>query len=220
LDALEDLIIKIDTDDAGRSDADVTIIFLGDLVDRGPSSREVVECAMALRSRRSDVRFIMGNHEEVFLAALDGQQGAMRLLIRIGGQSTLNSYGISGDEYLAASYEDLVGLAQERVPAEHRQFMAGFEDQIMIGDYLFVHAGIRPGVPTQQQVPSDLRWIRDGFLDYAGDHGCVVVHGHTVTERAQDRANRIGIDTGAFASGRLTALGLEGRQRWFLCGVA
>jgi serine/threonine protein phosphatase 1 len=219
LDLLDDLLERIAIDDRDRGQADTQILFLGDLLDRGPQSREVVDRAMALVEGGIPVRFLMGNHEEVLLTALEGREGAMRFFIRIGGDKTLHSYGITGTEYRDASFEDLVELARQRIPAEHIAFLASFEDQVEIGDYLFVHAGIRPGVPFEEQKPSDLRWIREEFLGHPGDHGRIIVHGHTVTEAVEERHNRIGIDTGAYASGRLTALGLEGSERWYLTGA-
>ena len=99
---------------------------------------------------------------------------------------------------------------------EHQQFLRRFVDTCRFGDYLFVHAGIRPGVSIDQQLQSDLRWIRDPFLLDETDHGCVVVHGHTISPQVEERTNRIGIDTGAYRTGILTALALEGTERWYL----
>ena len=96
------------------------------------------------------------------------------------------------------------------IPESHIAFLKGADDWIVAGDYLFVHAGIRPGDAIEEQRTSDLRWIRREFTDFEGSHGMMVVHGHTITEDVEERVNRIGIDTGAYASGKLTALGLEG----------
>jgi serine/threonine protein phosphatase 1 len=158
----------------------------------------------------------MGNHEQVFLRALEGDQRALRFLARIGGCATLRSYGISEEDYKALDFEELTAQAGEKVPAEHLAFLAGFETMIRLGDYLFVHAGVRPGVTFEAQEQSDLYWIRDEFLSHRDSFGAMVVHGHSITEDIDVRANRIGIDTGAFATGRLTAIGLEGGERWFL----
>lgn len=102
------------------------------------------------------------------------------------------------------------------IPHEHSKFLAGFADSISFGDYLFVHAGIRPGVDLSQQTQVDLRWIRSPFLEDNADHGVVVVHGHSIHPVVEERSNRIGIDTGAYRSGVLTALALEGESRWIL----
>ena len=219
-DLLDELIEAIDRDAAARGDAQTSLIFLGDLIDRGPDSRAVIERAMALAEASDAVRFIFGNHEEAFLAALHRREEAMRFFLRIGGAETLKSYGVTDAELLDTP-EAITALARERVPPEHREFIAAFEDKVVIGDYLFVHAGIRPGVPIDYQAETDLRWIREPFLDHGGRHPHVVVHGHTISDEVEDKGNRIGIDTGAYESGRLTALGLEGERRWLLAtGIA
>jgi serine/threonine protein phosphatase 1 len=176
----------------------------------------VVQRALELKQSGRAVRFLMGNHEEVFLKALGGSLEALRFFVKIGGRATILSYGFAAAEYVRLDYDELLPELIARVPAEHVAFLQSFEDRIAIGDYLFVHAGIRPRVPIEDQAGGDLRWIRSEFLDFRGDHGAVVVHGHTITDAVEERPNRIGIDTGAFASGRLTALGLEGGERWYL----
>ena len=214
-DLLDDLLGQIGKDDKARGKARTTLIFLGDLIDRGPNSRQVIERTTRLAASGEDVRFILGNHEEAFLAALDGREGAMRFFLRVGGIETLKSYGLAEDA-LFDTPEQVTELALAGIPPGHRAFIAGFEEKIMIGDYLFVHAGIRPGVPIVEQTGTDLRWIREPFLDHRGAHPHVIVHGHTISTEVDDRGNRIGIDTGAYHSGRLTALGLEGTDRWLL----
>jgi serine/threonine protein phosphatase 1 len=216
LDLLDQLLFRIDADERTRGGARTQLIFLGDLVDRGPQSAGVVQRALELKQSGRPVRFLMGNHEEVFLKALKGSLEALRFFVKIGGRSTILSYGFSEQEYDALDYDDLLAALIERVPAEHVAFLDGFEDRITIGDYLFVHAGIRPRIPVEEQTGGDLRWIRSEFLDFRGSHGPIVVHGHTISDEVEERSNRIGIDTGAFASGRLTALGLEGGERWYL----
>ena len=215
LDLLDRLLEMIDEDDAVRDPVRTELIFLGDLVDRGPDSVGVIERLMALRETRS-VRFLMGNHEEVFLRAVDGDLRALRFLVRIGGRETLLSYGISDEEYRSVDYDGLLALLRERVPVAHVAFLSAFENWIEVGDYLFVHAGLRPGVAVEDQKASDLCWIREDFLTHRESFGKMVVHGHSITEDIDERSNRIGIDTGAFASGRLTAIGLEGDERWYL----
>jgi serine/threonine protein phosphatase 1 len=190
------------------------VILLGDLIDRGPASAGVIDAARAWRRRRK-VRMLAGNHEEMFLESFFRRE-TLRHFLRYGGRETILSYPIDPEEYQQLSLEALQALLPEIVPAEHVELLEAMEDHVTIGDYLFVHAGIRPGVPLEQQKPSDLRWIRDSFTGHPGDHGVVVVHGHTITDEVEERANRIGIDTGAFMSGRLTAIGLEGDERWYL----
>jgi serine/threonine protein phosphatase 1 len=214
-DCLDELLIRIGEDDRERGPARTTLVLLGDLVDRGPESRGVIERLAQLAKLRPCV-FLMGNHEEVFIDAWEGDESAARLFHRIGGRETLLSYGVTAADYDSADFARLITLLATHVPAEHIAFLRGFRDTYRSGDYLFVHAGIRPGTPIDEQRPADMRWIRDKFLDDPRDHGVVVVHGHSITTVVEDRANRVGIDTGAYASGKLTAIGLEGSERWFL----
>jgi serine/threonine protein phosphatase 1 len=217
LDLLDTLLNRIAEDDHARgSGLETHYIFLGDLIDRGPDSCAVVERLLHFSQSGARARFLMGNHEQVFLRALSGDRSALRFLVRIGGRETLLSYGIGEEDYRALDFDALAQLAVEKVPATHLEFLGGFEDWIELGDYLFVHAGIRPGVALEEQAQSDLCWIREEFLSHRESFGRIVVHGHSITEDIDIRANRIGIDTGAFASGRLTAIGLEGGERWFL----
>ena len=216
LDLFDRLLDLIREDDERRERLDTRIILLGDLVDRGPESRGVVERAMTLRDGPIGTRFLMGNHEEVFVRAVGGDLKALRMLLRIGGRETVLSYGVSPEDYRNLDFEDLSALLHEKVPQDHVDFLAGFEDWIEAGDYLFVHAGIRPGVELAEQTAADMRWIRQDFLRHRESHGRLVVHGHSISEDVDVRPNRIGIDTGAFATGRLTAIGLEAADRWFL----
>ena len=211
LDLFEALANAIDADDAARGAADTTVILLGDLVDRGPDSAGVVGFAMAWGTQRN-VRSIAGNHEEMFLSGL-ADAAAFRHFLRIGGLATVRSYGVEPARFRAAGIDEARAMARAAVPRAHAEFLAGFEPHVRIGDYLFVHAGIAPDVAIEAQTGEDLRWIREPFLSSRGDHGCIVVHGHTIVKDAAIRPNRIGIDTGAYVSGRLTALCLEGVER-------
>ncbi|MCP8890412.1 metallophosphoesterase family protein [Sphingomonas faeni] len=215
-DLLDELIALIEEDERTRGPAQTTLIFLGDIVDRGPASAAVVQRLMDLAATRDDVRFLLGNHEEIFLGALDGEPKALRLFCRIGGRETVISYGMEPSEYERLDYEELVHRLEDLVPPPHRAFLSAFEDMIVIGDYAFVHAGVRPDTPLDQQRTSDLRWIRDPFLDHRSALEKTIVHGHTMTDEIEQRGHRIGIDTGAYASGRLTALGMEGAATWSL----
>jgi serine/threonine protein phosphatase 1 len=211
LDLLEALAEAIERDDAASPARETTVILLGDLVDRGPDSAGVVRFARQWAQRR-DLRFISGNHEEMFLHAFL-ERNALKGLLRFGGIETLRSYGLEPEDLLDMEFEDARQALDRAVPKEDRQFLRGFELMIRKGDYLFVHAGIHPRVPLDQQNSHDCRWIREPFLRHTGDHGCFVVHGHTITAQADLRANRIGIDTGAYDSGVLSALRLEGSDR-------
>lgn len=220
LDLLNELIDGIEADDAARGSAQTQIIFLGDLVDRGPDSAGVIDRLIELAETRGNVRFILGNHEEVFLRSLDGDLESLRLFVRIGGRETMLSYGISERDYERTDYSELLALMQSHVPARHVAFLKAFEDRIEVGDYVFVHAGLRPGVAIEDQKRADMRWIRSSFLDSDAEFGKLVVHGHSISDEVIERPNRIGLDTGAFATGRLSALGLEGEERWFLMADA
>ena len=215
-DLLQQLLEKIAKDDGERGNAKSEIIFLGDLVDRGPDSAGVLDTAMQLREKAGNVRFLMGNHEEVYLAAATGDEKSVRFFNRIGGRETILSYEISKKEYIELDIAQLANRIPTLFPQEHIDFVSGFEDQIIIGDYAFVHAGIRPGVPLSEQRKKDLRWIREDFLAAQGAHEKVIVYGHTITDDVLETGNRIGIDTGAYYSDKLTALGLEGSERWYL----
>lgn len=216
LDLLDRLLAMIDADEAQRPAAESYLVVLGDVIDRGPDSRGVVERLMGLRGGRRETRFLKGNHEEIFLTAVAGDPRATRLLSRVGGRETILSYGVTPDEYNELDFDELTALLGERVPPEHVAFLDGFDDWVETGDYRFVHAGIRPEVPMRDQKASDLRWIRDDFLKHRGAHDMMIVHGHNISEEVEVRPNRIGIDTGAYATGKLTAIGLEGGDRWFL----
>lgn len=211
LDLFAEMIRAIEADDAARGPAQTTVILLGDLVDRGPDSAGVIAAARAWGEQRT-VRTIAGNHEEMLLGALD-QLEVLRVFLKHGGRETLLSYPVCAQAYQSASFEEVQALMAAAIPAQDLAFLAGLEDWVRIGDYVFVHAGIAPGVPLENQRRGDLRWMREPFLSHAGDHGCLVVHGHTITDEAVLRPNRIGIDTGAYVSGRLTALALEGTSR-------
>lgn len=216
LDLFNELLEMIARDDRGRRPLPSQLVLLGDLVDRGPASAQMVERAMSLAAFDGAVHFIKGNHEEVFIAAARGDARSAGFFRRIGGMETLASYGLDADRYAAMSDVELADWMLAHVPRAHIDFLDGFQDMLTIGDYLFVHAGIRPRLPLDIQDPADLHWIRGDFLNHRGDHGYMVVHGHSITTEVDEQANRIGIDTGAWRSGKLTAIGLEGSERWFL----
>lgn len=215
LDCLEDLLARIDAD-PDRGDERVTLVFLGDLIDRGPDSRGVVERVMALCAASDDVHCLCGNHEELLLEAADGARQALGIFNRAGGRETLLSYGVDDATYEREDLKGVQRLIGEHVPADHLAFLRSLPDKIVVDDYVMVHAGLRPGVALDDQKSSDLRWIRAPFLDHGGRFDHFVVHGHTVTEEPDVRGNRIGIDTGAYRTGRLTALVLKGDSRYFL----
>lgn len=211
LDLFAAMIHAIEEDDAAATAARSTVILLGDLVDRGADSAGVLRRARRWQQER-EVRILAGNHEEMFLKSFDSTD-MLRHFMRHGGRQTLASYGVDMRAMSAAEVDEIQAMMAQAVPQADRDFMAGFEDMIVLGDYVFVHAGIDPQVPIHEQRPSDLRWIREPFLSYSEPYDHVVVHGHTISEEPELRGNRIGIDTGAYMSHRLTALVLEGTTR-------
>ena len=216
LDLLDDALARIESDNDSRVPAQVIIVFLGDLIDRGPSSAQVIERARTYRRPGLRTVFITGNHEEVLLRLLRGQSQFLQDWLRFGGADCARSYGISSTALKRTDPDRAVEVLRNKIPKHDQEFLESFVDTFRIGSYLFVHAGVRPGVPLPEQKQSDLRWIRHPFLDNEDDHGFIVVHGHTIANQIDVRGNRIGLDTGAYRTGVLTAMGLEGEERWFL----
>jgi serine/threonine protein phosphatase 1 len=215
LDLLDRLLADID-DDLRASPAEALVIFLGDLIDRGPESAQVIERLRTYRRDGVQPVFILGNHEEVLLRIIDGDAALIAKWRWFGGTECLMSYGLARTALEGMSEAQALDAVRKAVPPEHVEFLRGFADTCRFGDYLFVHAGIRPGVELSSQKQADLRWIRDPFLADDSEHGFVVVHGHTISNAVEERSNRIGIDTGAYRTGVLTALVIEGEQRRFL----
>jgi serine/threonine protein phosphatase 1 len=218
LDLLNLLIERIERDMAERPPAKTFVIFLGDLIDRGPDSAGVVERLRTYRPAGATPIFLGGNHEEVLLRILAGVRGILPSWLKFGGAECAESYGMDSTALRRLDEESAIALLQAKIPREHREFLESFADTFRFGDYLFVHAGIRPGIGLDEQDRSDLRWIREPFLGDAKEHGFIVVHGHTIVPAVEERRNRIGIDTGAYHSGVLTALAVENDQRWYLTG--
>jgi serine/threonine protein phosphatase 1 len=216
LDLLEQLLEKIHEDIARRRPRKTLIVFVGDLIDRGPGSAQVVERLRTYRHKGVQPVFLLGNHEEVLLRILAGETDLITKWRWFGGTECLGSYGVDAAKLAGLSEEEAHQVIRDAIPREHVEFLETFDDSCRFGDYLFVHAGIRPGVEVDQQRQSDLRWIREAFLFDETDHGFVVVHGHTIRPEVEVRPNRIGIDTGAYRSGVLTALAIERSETWFL----
>lgn len=210
-DLFDALVAAIDVDDRESGSAKTTAILLGDLVDRGADSAGVIRLARDWGQRRK-VRYLAGNHEDMFLQSFDDKE-VLRHFLKHGGRETILSYGIPKKEFDKLSVSDMLDALPSLVPLEDRKFLESFEEMIIAGDYLFVHAGINPKVPLEEQTRKDMLWIRDRFLKHDGAFPKVVVHGHTIFDEVMDTGSRIGIDTGAFRTGVLTALVLQGETR-------
>lgn len=216
LDLLDRMLAEIVADARARGRAKNLLIFLGDLIDRGPQSAQVLERLRLWQADGWKPVFLMGNHEEVMLRVLEGDCSLLRRWLQFGGAECLQSYGLNPAWLDQADDGAALSAVREAIPATHVNFVRSFNDTLSIGDYLFVHAGIRPGIALEDQAKADLRWIREPFLSHEDAHEAHVVHGHTIFEDVQQRDNRTGIDTGAYRTHLLTALGLEEDRRWFL----
>jgi serine/threonine protein phosphatase 1 len=216
LDVLEPLLRDIAADVLATRPAErPLLVFLGDYVDRGPESCQVVDRVLGLIADGAfETVALKGNHEEALLQFLDDPAFAATWMEH-GGGATLVSYGVQP----AATRTDVEAWSKvrdafdEALPARHRDFYQGLELIRIVGDYAFVHAGVRPGVAIEHQTERDLLWIRWEFLNDRGPFGKVIVHGHTPTEEPQVLPHRLGVDTGAYATGVLTAVRLYGEEQ-------
>ncbi|MEM7223396.1 MAG: metallophosphoesterase family protein [Pseudomonadota bacterium] len=199
--------------DAAQSSAErLVAVYVGDYIDRGPDCRGVVEHLLSAPLPGFETVYLRGNHEDFLLEFLEDPRRMSGWMMN-GAASTLSSYGVS---LSASAASEVRSELRFNMPESHVAFYQSLVLWHLEGDYLFVHAGILPGVPIEEQEPKDLMWIRERFLDSNQDHGKIVVHGHTPIEEPELRFNRIGIDTGAVYGGQLTALVLEADSQRFL----
>lgn len=215
LDLLKKLWAMIEIDAKG-SDSHKTVVFVGDYVDRGPDSKGVIDFLLHLELANSDFVFLRGNHDQSILDFI-ADSSFYRSWRLFGAPETLVSYGVKpprfdDDQSFERARQEFV----RQCPAEHVKFLQALRHSYSLGDYFFAHAGIRPGIAIEDQDPQDLLWIRDEFLNSKLPSGQVVVHGHTPEEVPKRRTYRIGIDTGAYATGKLTALVLEQTSHRFI----
>jgi len=214
-DDLLDEIAGLIESDRKTAPAEVLTLFLGDYIDRGPHSAAVVE-RLASGRFPTPFRALRGNHEAMLLRFL-AEPSVLEFWRNYGGLETLHSYGVDVSAAMrGGGYGAARDAFSEALPAAHRAFLKATEFSAAVGDYFFCHAGVRPGTPLADQDEEDLLWIRDGFLSHERSFGKIVVHGHTPVASPEVRVNRINIDTGAFATSRLTCLALEGEDRRFL----
>lgn len=210
-DLLEKLLKDIQNDALGGSFKDRPIlVFLGDYIDRGFQSKEVIDLLLSELVSPFETYFLKGNHEAAMLQFLNEPAIGPRWA-EFGGAETLVSYGVRPPR-MRTSLEEWAVASEELnrvLPQEHLDFLLGLQLSVRIGDYLFVHAGVRPGLDLDKQSEQDLLWIREEFLNDTRPLGAVVVHGHTPAARPHKDSRRVGIDTGAYLSGRLTAARFE-----------
>ena len=213
-DLLEALLDKITADRARRPDLDAALVFLGDYVDRGPESDRVLDLVLGVDRTLFEVRTLKGNHESALLAFLEDPASGAGWM-RFGGVETLAAYGVKAPR-LARDADGWKAAAEallDRMPVEHMQLLQSLELSAVYGDYFFAHAGARPGTELEAQADDDLLWIRDEFLQDPRAFDKVVVHGHTPEKRVWSDGRRIGVDTGAYATGVLSAVRLQDRRR-------
>ncbi|MEM9422697.1 MAG: metallophosphoesterase family protein [Pseudomonadota bacterium] len=215
-DELVTLCALIREDIAARPGRETSVVMLGDLIDRGPNSRGVIEFLTSNPFSPATMLTIRGNHEDILLKGLDGTPSLLKDWLQYGGTLCASSYGIPAHTLSSMTAEQLEYTLLSKIPARHINFLRSSVDCIRFGDFFLVHAGVRPGIPLHKQAPQDLKWIRDDFLSSTANHGAVIVHGHSIVSEPTFLPNRIAIDTGAYQTGRLTALCIEGEATMVL----
>lgn len=210
-DLLDRVLSRIDAHVAAHPVVRPIHLLVGDYIDRGPASREVVDLLINCEQGREMV-LLRGNHD-AFVEDFMQNPDVLNDWRRIGGLETLMSYGLNPPMNAdAAAQKELATKLKSVVPQSHLKFFGGLASSFHCGGYFFAHAGVRPGIPLDKQKDDDLLWIRDDFLLHEGDFGKVVVHGHTPVREIDIHPNRINIDTGAYATGRLSCLVMEGSR--------
>jgi serine/threonine protein phosphatase 1 len=211
LDLLDELLARIDTDIALRPTLRPLYVFLGDYIDRGSSSRETIDRLIEHGATHEAV-FLKGNHELIAIKCLS-DRGLFDQWLRLGGLATLVSYGVPAETLASAKQiAELQSAFHSALPQAHFRFFRDLQTSFSCGDFFFAHAGVKPDVELSHQKESDLLWIREEFLSSNRDFGKIIVHGHTPGSEIEVKPNRINIDTGAFATGRLTCLAIEDEQ--------
>jgi serine/threonine protein phosphatase 1 len=208
LDLLDELLARIGDDRSSRPAIRSVSVFLGDYIDRGPSSRETIDRLIEYAGANESI-FLKGNHEQIAISCLR-DRGLFERWMRLGGLETLASYGITpGASSDARQIVRLQAAFHDALPPSHFRFLRDLQNSFACGDYFFAHAGVKPHIPLSRQKESDLLWIRQEFLSSRDDFGKIVIHGHTPARDIEVGPNRINIDTGAFATGRLTCLVID-----------
>jgi serine/threonine protein phosphatase 1 len=208
LDLLNELLARIEVDVSSRPIARPLYVFLGDYIDRGPASSGTIDRLIKHAEAHESV-FLRGNHEQIAIKCLT-DRSLFEHWMRLGGLESLTSYGISAESLIdGRPIVELQAAFHQALPQAHFRFFRRLQNSFTSGDFFFVHAGVKPGVELPDQKETDLLWIREEFLSSAVDFGKIVVHGHTPTHEIEVGQNRINIDTGAYATGRLTCLVVE-----------
>lgn len=215
-DLLRDLMRRIEVHSRGLPDPEVLhVVLLGDVVDRGPDSAKILNYLHEWTRHATGQVMLLGNHEEMMLRAHAGDARVIRAWLKVGGRETLESFGLSVAEEEIVT-PPLIAAVREALPDDLMKFVGSWPLTARSGDYYFCHAGVKPNVALEKQTKKDLIWIRDEFLGSPADHGAVVVHGHSITPSIDLKPNRVGIDTGAYFTGVLTAIYVEGQEMDFL----
>ena len=208
LDLLDRLLSQIEADIASRPISKPLCVFLGDYIDRGPSSRATIDRLIEYGASGKSV-FLKGNHELIAVRCLTGRNFFDQWM-RLGGYETLLSYGVAPENIADRNaIAKLQAEFHDAFPQAHFRFFRNLQTSFACGDFFFAHAGVKPDVELSEQREQDLLWIREEFLSSSQDFGKIIVHGHTPTLEIEVAPNRINIDTGAFATGRLTCLVIE-----------
>ena len=215
-DLFRDALRLIQHDNARRGPAQTVIVVAGDIIDRGPDSRQLLQILQRFHTTSTGLVVLRGNHEQMLLDAVDGREDALRLWLKNGGVQTLESYGVDLRDFLQLHKQKRPDHLRKVIGDSTLSWLRSRPLSYRSGGYFFCHAGVRPGVKLGKQREADLLWIRDEFQESDADHGAVVVHGHCDRARVEKRHNRINIDTGAYRTGRLGILGLEGDDKWEL----
>lgn len=218
-DLLEKMLRMIDADHLGYR-GDSMVIFLGDYLDRGPNSREVIDILSRGSYGRLRFHCLRGNHEDIILRLFKDHSLASGWF-HYGGLQTLRSYGIAV-AHATQDFDELFHLRkqfEEAMPDAHKTFLASLPYTARFGDYFFVHAGIHPDRSMEEQDPHHFMWMREPFLSSSKLFGFTVIHGHSIRLKPEIRINRIGIDTGAYATGHLTCLMMQKDERKILSTI-
>ena len=209
-DLLEELVSKIQADHSERAPKPTVLVFLGDIIDRGPDSRGTIEFALNLGKADAPCEFLMGNHESMMLQVLFGEDTKLvKSWLRYGGEECLKSYGVDTAELWNQDSLSIKEMMKNIIPESHIQFLQSFKSYYEFGDYLLVHAGIDPKKALSEQKDKDYLWSREPFLSWSGQLEKKIVHGHTICEEPEFCPHRIGIDSGAYLTGRLSGLRIE-----------